>query len=145
MAQWQAQRAKVSLSTISQRFTSKLTFKCFSSGPAQVGIGLDQKDRKEASSKMLSLSLGWRINGCGVCRRRSWPWRSSEFPLVSLPERIAHVCFCDDRSRRDIADLVTKGRIETAKLRVESLIQDDIQVSGQSGSHRLLMTFELQG
>lgn len=32
------------------------------------------------------------------------------------------------RARRDIADLVTKGRIETARLRVESLIQDDIQV-----------------
>ncbi|TXT06148.1 hypothetical protein VHUM_03621 [Vanrija humicola] len=32
------------------------------------------------------------------------------------------------KSRRDIADLVQKGRIETAKLRVEGLIQDDIYV-----------------
>lgn len=65
--------------------------------------------------------------------------------MVSLVERIAHVCLYNDRSRRDIADLVTKGRIETAKLRVESLIQDDIQVGGQSGSHRLVLTFELLG
>lgn len=34
MAQWQAQRAKVSLRTSSHRFTSGLTFRCFSSGPA---------------------------------------------------------------------------------------------------------------
>lgn len=32
------------------------------------------------------------------------------------------------QSRRDIADLVTKGRIETARLRVETLIGDDIHV-----------------
>ncbi|GMK54921.1 hypothetical protein CspeluHIS016_0115070 [Cutaneotrichosporon spelunceum] len=32
------------------------------------------------------------------------------------------------KARRDIADLVAKGRIETAKLRVEGLIQDDIYV-----------------
>lgn len=32
------------------------------------------------------------------------------------------------KSRREIADLVAKGRIETAKLRVEGLIQDDIYV-----------------
>ncbi len=31
-------------------------------------------------------------------------------------------------SRREIADLVQKGRIETARLRVEGLIQDDIYV-----------------
>ncbi|WWD20036.1 hypothetical protein CI109_104509 [Kwoniella shandongensis] len=31
-------------------------------------------------------------------------------------------------ARRDIADLVTKGRVETARLRVEGLIQDDIYV-----------------
>ena len=34
-----------------------------------------------------------------------------------------------NRSRREIADLVTKGRIETARLRVETLIGDDIHVS----------------
>ncbi|CAK9785909.1 DUF292-domain-containing protein [Cutaneotrichosporon oleaginosum] len=32
------------------------------------------------------------------------------------------------KARRDIADLVAKSRIETAKLRVEGLIQDDIYV-----------------
>lgn len=32
------------------------------------------------------------------------------------------------KSRREIADLVSKSRIETAKLRVEGLIQDDIYV-----------------
>lgn len=32
------------------------------------------------------------------------------------------------KARRDIADLVGKGRTETAKLRVEGLIQDDIYV-----------------
>lgn len=32
------------------------------------------------------------------------------------------------KARRDIADLVQKSRIETAKLRVEGLIQDDIYV-----------------
>ncbi|KAH8090590.1 regulator of Vps4 activity in the MVB pathway-domain-containing protein [Filobasidium floriforme] len=32
------------------------------------------------------------------------------------------------QSRREIADLVTKGRIETARLRVETLIGDDIHV-----------------
>ena len=32
------------------------------------------------------------------------------------------------KSRREIADLLTKGRIETARLRVEGLIQDDIYV-----------------
>lgn len=32
------------------------------------------------------------------------------------------------KSRREIADLVQKGRTETAKLRVEGLIQDDIYV-----------------
>ncbi|RSH87676.1 uncharacterized protein EHS24_000190 [Apiotrichum porosum] len=32
------------------------------------------------------------------------------------------------KARRDIADLVQKGRIENAKLRVEGLIQDDIYV-----------------
>lgn len=32
------------------------------------------------------------------------------------------------KARRDIADLVLKSRIETAKLRVEGLIQDDIYV-----------------
>lgn len=31
-------------------------------------------------------------------------------------------------SRRDIADLLLKNRIETARLRVETLIQDDIYV-----------------
>lgn len=31
-------------------------------------------------------------------------------------------------SRREIADLVQKGRVETARLRVEGLIQDDIYV-----------------
>ncbi|EKD02448.1 hypothetical protein A1Q2_03208 [Trichosporon asahii var. asahii CBS 8904] len=32
------------------------------------------------------------------------------------------------KSRRDIADLIAKSRIETAKLRVEGMIQDDIYV-----------------
>ncbi|ORX38047.1 regulator of Vps4 activity in the MVB pathway-domain-containing protein [Kockovaella imperatae] len=32
------------------------------------------------------------------------------------------------KSRREIADLLLKGRVETAKLRVEGLIQDDIYV-----------------
>ena len=32
------------------------------------------------------------------------------------------------KSRRDIADLLLKNRIETARLRVEGLIQDDIYV-----------------
>lgn len=32
------------------------------------------------------------------------------------------------KSRREIADLLLKGRIETARLRVEGLIQDDIYV-----------------
>jgi hypothetical protein len=32
------------------------------------------------------------------------------------------------KSRREIADLLQKGRVETARLRVEGLIQDDIYV-----------------
>lgn len=32
------------------------------------------------------------------------------------------------KSRREIADLLGKNRVETAKLRVEGLIQDDIYV-----------------
>ena len=32
------------------------------------------------------------------------------------------------KSRREIADLLLKGRLETSKLRVEGLIQDDIYV-----------------
>ena len=32
------------------------------------------------------------------------------------------------KSRRDIADLLLKNRVETARLRVEGLIQDDIYV-----------------
>ena len=32
------------------------------------------------------------------------------------------------KSRREIADLLLKGRVETSKLRVEGLIQDDIYV-----------------
>jgi len=32
------------------------------------------------------------------------------------------------KSRREIADLLVKGRLETSKLRVEGLIQDDIYV-----------------
>jgi len=32
------------------------------------------------------------------------------------------------KARRDIADLLLKNRVETAKLRVEGLIQDDIYV-----------------
>jgi hypothetical protein len=51
------------------------------------------------------------------------------------------------KARRDIADLVAKSRIETAKLRVEGLIQDDIYVellellevgraSGRAGGRR---------
>ena len=32
------------------------------------------------------------------------------------------------KSRRDIADFLVKGRIETARLRVEGLIADDIYV-----------------
>lgn len=32
------------------------------------------------------------------------------------------------KSRRDIADLIAKSRVETAKLRVEGMIQDDIYV-----------------
>ena len=34
------------------------------------------------------------------------------------------------RTRRDIADLLVKGRIETARLRVETLISEDIQAGG---------------
>jgi hypothetical protein len=32
------------------------------------------------------------------------------------------------KSRREIADLLVKGRLETSRLRVEGLIQDDIYV-----------------
>lgn len=32
------------------------------------------------------------------------------------------------KSRKEIADLLLKGRIETSRLRVEGLIQDDIYV-----------------
>lgn len=32
------------------------------------------------------------------------------------------------KSRREIADLLLKNRVETARLRVEGLIQDDIYV-----------------
>lgn len=32
------------------------------------------------------------------------------------------------KSRRDIADLLSKGRVETSRLRVEGLIQEDIYV-----------------
>jgi len=56
------------------------------------------------------------------------------------------------KSRRDIADLLLKNRVETARLRVEGLIQDDIYVEllellevglacGSGGSQTSLMKF----
>lgn len=39
------------------------------------------------------------------------------------------------RARRDIADLIAKNRLETARLRVESLIQEDISVSRASAQY----------
>lgn len=72
---------------------------------------------------------GWPTSGSGCFKRRSSRWPSSEQSVANDDEagaRPAHTTA--RRTRRDIADLLVKGRVETARLRVETLISEDIQV-----------------